>query len=151
MAVSRILKMIWLVSFVGATVVLFYVYSSLPDMVAYSGDEVTSFEYIDRELFFYFFLIVLALLNILLYSISARKWIRSSSTQKINRLTSWKFGLGVVVNIFLVISMVFVSIFNSGEKFDYSNFGYLVYFSLALVILWVISLPFVIYSARVKV
>lgn len=143
--------MIWLVSFVGATVVLFYVYSSLPDMVAYSGDEVTSFEYIDRELFFYFFLIVLALLNILLYSISARKWIRSSSTQKINRLTSWKFGLGVVVNIFLVISMVFVSIFNSGEKFDYSNFGYLVYFSLALVILWVISLPFVIYSARVKV
>ena len=151
MVVAKILKMIWLVSFGGATLVLFYVYSSLPEMVAYSGNEATSFEYIDKELFFYFFLFVLALSNILLYAISARKWIRSSSSQKISRLNAWKFGLGVVINIFLVISMIFISIFNSGEKFDYSNFGYLVYFSLALVILWVISLPFVIYSARVKV
>ena len=151
MAVTRILKMIWFLSFMGVTAVLFYVYSALPDMVAYSGDEATTFEYLAQELFFYFFLIVIALTNIMLYAVSARKWIKTSSSQKINRLTSWKFGLGVVVNIFLVISMVFISIFNSGEKFDYSNFGYLVYFSLALVILWVISLPFVIYSARVKV
>ena len=151
MEVAKVLKLIWLVSFIGVSVALFYVYSGLPDMVAYSGDEATSFEYIDKELFFYFFLGVIAIINVLLYAISGKRLIRSNSSQKISRVTSWKFGLGVVVNLFLVISMIFISIFNSGEKFDYSNFGYLVYFSLALVVLWIVSLPFVIYSARVRV
>ena len=151
MAIPRVFKMVWLISFLGVSVILFYVYSGLPDMVAYSGSEPTSMEYISRDYFFYFFVGIIGVLNILLYALSGKQLSSTSNTKRINQLTSWKFGLAIVVNIFLSISMVFINIFNSGERFDYSNFGYLVYFSLALIIIWVISLPFIIYSSRVKV
>ena len=151
MAISKIFKFVWLISFMAVSIVLFYVYSGLPEMVVYSGDESTSLEYIGKDTFFYFFLIVIGLLNILLYAISDKMLSKSGNYRKLSSLIAWKFGLGIVVNIFLTISMVFISIFNSGERFDYSNFGYLVYFSLALVVLWVISLPFVIFSSRIKI
>ncbi|MDH5398339.1 MAG: hypothetical protein OEX02_09345 [Cyclobacteriaceae bacterium] len=150
MQINRVLKLFWLVSFMLVNLVLFYVYAWLPEMVAYSGDYATATEYISKEIFFYFFLGLIALTNITIY-IFARNWNKNASMSRQSiRLTGWKHGLAVVVNIFLAISMVFVSVFNSGEKFDYSNFGYLVYFSLGLVILWIVCLPLVIYSARVR-
>ncbi len=151
MGIPKVFKMVWLISFLGVSLFLFYVYSGLPDMVAYSGEEPTSMEYISKDYFFYFFVGVIGILNILLYALSGKHISKTTNTKKINQLISWKFGLGIVVNIFLTISMVFISIFNSGERFDYSNFGYLVYFSLALIVIWVISLPFIVYSSRVKV
>jgi len=149
---EKILKLLWLVSFLIVNFTLFYVYAGLPEMVAYTGDETGSLEYIGKELFFYFFLIVIGVINIVLYILIKRGLANKQvSTRKAEKIAGWKYGLALVINIFLSISMVFINIFNSGEKFDYSNFGYLVYFSLGLVILWIISFPFVIYSARVKV
>ncbi|MDH5604724.1 MAG: hypothetical protein OEY51_12330 [Cyclobacteriaceae bacterium] len=149
---DKILKLLWLISFVIVNITLFYVYAGLPEMVAYTGDEMGSLEYIGKELFFYFFLIVIGVINIVLYILIKRGLANKQvSTRKAEKIAGWKYGLSLVINIFLSISMAFISIFNSGEKFDYSNFGYLVYFSLGLVILWIISFPFVIYSARVKV
>jgi len=149
---DKILKLIWIISFFSVNAVLFYVYAGLPERVAYSGDETGSLEYVGKELFFYFFLAVNGLINIILYVLTKRGLANKQvSTRKAEKIAGWKYGLALVINIFLSISMTFISIFNSGEKFDYSNFGYLVYFSLGLVILWIISFPFVIYSSRVKV
>ncbi|MDH5380981.1 MAG: hypothetical protein OEW75_09015, partial [Cyclobacteriaceae bacterium] len=105
-----------------------------------------------KEYFFYFFLISISLVNVIIYYLTGRGvGSKSLSNYKFYRVVSWEYGLAAVINIFFTISLLFFSIFNSGEKFEYSNFGYLVYFSLALVALWVISLPFVIYSARIKI
>ncbi len=152
MNVSKILKFVWLVSFAGVSVMLFYIYAGLPEMVAYAGEPATSVDYIDKEMFFYIFLVMIALINVGMYFLATRKiGLHGLSSSKSIRVVSWEFGLGIVVNIFLSISMIFISVFNSGEKFDYSNFGYLVYFSFGLIVVWIISLPFVIQSARVRV
>ena len=152
MEIARILKMIWLVSFIGVNITLFYVFAGLPEMVAFSGDDNTSIDYIDKDLFFYFFLAVIGVLNVLIYVLASKGiGLKNMSSYKMYRLVGWEYGMAIVINIFLAISMFFINIFNSGEKFEYSNFGYLVYFSLGLVILWVLSLPFVIYSARIRV
>ena len=152
MNVSKILKLVWLISFLGVFAVLFYVYAGLKEMVAYSGEQETSMDYVSKETFFYFFMILIGFTNTLFYFLAKNgvglKHVRS---QKMHRIISWEYGLAIVVNLFLTISMLFISVFNSGEKFDYSNFGYLVYFSFGLVLIWIISLPFVIYSSRVKV
>ena len=148
---DKILKLLWIISFFTVNVVLFYVYAGLPEMTAYTGDETGPLEYVSKELFFYFFLAVNGIVNIVLYTLAKRGLTnKQTSARKAEKIAAWKFGLALVINIFLSISMAFISIFNSGEKFDYSNFGYLVYFSLGLVILWIISFPFVIYSARVR-
>lgn len=152
MTVTRILKLIWFVSFGIVLVILFWVYAALPDMVAYAGDNFSNFEYLDKEFFFNFYLALIGIANIALYFI-AREFVKNKKTKrrKYIRLAGWTFGLAFVINLFLIISMIFLSILNSGEKFDYSNFGYLVYFSLGMIFLWVLSLPFVIFSTRVKV
>lgn len=152
MDILKILKFTWILSFLGVNLCLFYVYAGLPEMVAYSGDIEISLDYIDKEYFFYFFLISISLVNVIIYYLTGRGvGSKSLSNYKFYRVVSWEYGLAAVINIFFTISLLFFSIFNSGEKFEYSNFGYLVYFSLALVALWVISLPFVIYSARIKI
>lgn len=152
MATTRLLKFISFLSFAIVVFVLFWVYAGLPDMVAYAGDNFSNFEYLDKDFFFNFYMIIIGVFNITIYFLALRFAKRKNiSKRKGNKLAGWFYGLSFVINLFLIFSMMFLSILNSGEKFDYSNFGYLVYFTLGMVILWILSLPFVIYSSRVKI
>ncbi|MFN8887673.1 MAG: hypothetical protein ACK5WF_09450, partial [Cyclobacteriaceae bacterium] len=89
---------------------------------------------ISREALFYSVLGVAAILNVFVFIISK---LYSSNPE----FRCWFYGLITALNIFLIIGVNFVTLFNSAEKFDYSRIGNIIYGSLVLVVLWVVAWP----------
>jgi hypothetical protein len=89
---------------------------------------------LDRETMFYVMLVLIAVCNVLVYLIS-----RLYPTQEM--LRAWFHGLVITLNIFFIIALSLVSLFNSQERFDYSRIGFVIYGSVGLVVLWALSWP----------
>lgn len=112
---------------------LLYIYASLPEQVGLmeEGLEVIS---VGREFLFYTALGVIALANVMVY-------LFSKSLTPDEDFRAWIHGLVITLNIFFIIAMSFISLYNSTERFDFSRIGFIIYGSVGLVALWVISWP----------
>lgn len=125
---------------------LLWVYASLPEQVVYSlSDKFISKGAIGREGFFYVALFSVAFVNFLLYALSRNLKYKMPAINDL--LRNWQLSLAVVLNIFYIIILYFIQIVNSGEKFDFSYFGYLIYICIALLLIWIIALPFLLIRA----
>lgn len=129
----KLLKAIWFLSMVGALGALLYVYASLPQdvVVQDAGEAKVS---ISNEIFFYVMMILMAVTNVMVYIIA--KVFKGNED-----LRTWFYGLITTLNIFFVIGLNFISLYNSSERFDYNRIAFVIYGSLALVILWAVSWP----------
>jgi len=47
----------------------------------------------------------------------------------------------VVLNVFFVMSLSFISLYNSNEKFDYSRIDFAIYGSVILIVVWALAWP----------
>jgi hypothetical protein len=64
-------------------------------------------------------------------------------------LRTWFYGLITTLNIFFVIGLNFISLYNSSERFDYNRIAFVIYGSLALIIVWAVSWPvYVIFKGK---
>jgi predicted permease len=54
---------------------------------------------------------------------------------------TWLHGLVITLNIFFIIGMSFISLYNSTERFDFSRIGFIIYGSVGLVAAWALSWP----------
>jgi hypothetical protein len=61
---------------------------------------------------------------------------------------SWFYGLVVTLNIFFIVGISFISLYNSTEKFDYESIGIIIYGSLGLIVVWSLGWP--VYSLSRK-
>ncbi|MTI22723.1 hypothetical protein E1176_16950 [Fulvivirga sp. RKSG066] len=128
---------------------LLYVYAGIPEQVVYSlSDSVISKGAIPRETFFYVSLAFLAGMNFLLYALSRNMRYRNKSINEL--LRKWQLSLAVVINIFFIVITNFIFLVNSGESFNFNNFGYLIYVALALILIWILALPFLMIRAARK-
>jgi len=130
----KIFKAFWFLSMLVLLANLLYVYASLPESVAIR-DETGDFVSLGREPFFYIVTFLIALINVLVYIVSF-------VFKKNVDLRAWFHGLIICVNIFFIISLSFIALFNSGEKFDYSQIDFVIYGSIGLLLLWAIGWPF---------
>ncbi|HTH56467.1 MAG TPA: hypothetical protein VL728_10520 [Cyclobacteriaceae bacterium] len=127
----KIFKVIWFFSLLTLLGVFMYVYASLPDPVAVGeGSQIIS-----KEGLFYVLLAILALSNASVFAISRLL------PEKDHDFKAWFYGLVVCTNLFFVITLAFVSLYNSTEKFDYPRIGFIIYGSLILLVGWSISWP----------
>ncbi len=55
---------------------------------------------------------------------------------------AWFHGLVITINIFSIIAMNLIGVYNSTEHFDFSRIGIIIYGSIALVLAWAIAWPF---------
>lgn len=144
--VLRFIKFGWFVSLFASLATLLYVYASLSAQVVYSlSDKFIDKGAIDREAFFYVALFSVAFINFLLYALSRNLKYRQPEINEL--LKNWQLSLAVVFNIFYIVILNFIQVVNSGEKFNYDYFGYLIYVSIALLILWIFALPFLLIRA----
>ncbi len=129
----KVFKAIWFLSLLIFLGVFMYNYAGLPEIVNLvdSGDSPLS---LSRESLFYSVLAVAAILNVFVFVIS-----KLYSAQPDFR--AWFYGLITAINIFLIIGVNFVTLYNSAEKFDYPRIGNIIFGSLILVILWTVSWP----------
>ena len=129
----KIFKVIWFFSLFALLGVFMYVYASLPDPINLSeGVKVVS---LSKETLFYIALALLALTNASVFAVTR---ILPQTEQDFK---AWFYGLVVCANLFFVVGLCFISLYNSTEKFDYERIGFIIYGSLILLAGWSISWP----------
>ncbi len=143
---NKIIKAFWFITLLSTLATLLYTYAAIPmgsDLVLFDGG--TS---ISREMLFNISLAIITIGNFSLYSI-ARKY-RKSEMPVAEFLVGWLMSFASVLNFFFMSSLTFIQVINSGENFDYTNFGYYIYITLGLVIGWVVAGPFFILNLKNK-
>ena len=123
----------WFLSMLATLGALLYVYASLPQEVLVQ-DDTDARVAISNEVFFYLAMIFIALSNAMVYVMA--KVFKTNED-----LRSWFYGLVVALNIFFIIGMNVISLYNSEEKFDYDRIALIIYGSLGLIVLWAAAWP----------
>lgn len=132
--VLKLFRVGWFFSLLAVLGVFMYVYAALPDpVIVYDDGHETTLR---REAVFYIFLFLLAIFNMLVY-VFRRVFARESDEP----FVSWYHGLAICLNLFFIVSLAFLSLYNSNEKFDYPRIGPIIYGSIALVVVWTIGWP----------
>jgi hypothetical protein len=129
--ILKIFKVVWFVSLLGMLGVFVYCYASWPQLVNFSEQE--GGLKMDKGILFYTCLGFAALFNALVFVITRLKYSEAFST--------WFYGLVSVFHAFLVSGFIFITIFNSLEKYDYSMVGPTLYASIILLMLWSVAWP----------
>jgi hypothetical protein len=129
----KISKGVWFLSMIGALTALLFAYAGLPQDVMVQDDEGARV-YVSNEVFFYLVMVLIATTNVLVYIIS--KVFKDSED-----LRTWFNGLVTTLNVFFIISVNFISLYNSSEKFDFERIAFIIYGSLGLIILWAAAWP----------
>ena len=131
--ILKIFKAVWFLSLLLVTAALLYGYASLPENVMINrgmeGDMI-----IGRETFFYVVLALVGVLNVLVFLIA-------KVAAKSEGFRTWFYGLIITFNVFFVVGVNFIALFNSGEKYDYSRLDNVIYASIALFCLWSVGWP----------
>ena len=131
--ILKIVKVVWFFSLLACFGVLLYVYASLQEQVTIlEGAEGIS---LLRDNFFYIVTATIGVMNMLAFMVN-KIYPPSASPFK-----SWFYGLMIALNIFFIIGLSFVSLINSGEKFDYDRIGLVIYGSVGLIIVWALAWP----------
>jgi hypothetical protein len=129
----KIFKAVWFLSMLVVLVNLLYVYAGLPlDVVV--KDDGSSLVSVNRDNFFYFASGLIAIINALVFVIN-------STFKKDPDFRTWFYGLVICLNFFFVIALNFISLYNSGDRFNYSSIEFLIYGSIALFVLWTLGWP----------
>lgn len=137
----KVFKAIWFLSLIIFLCVFLYDYASLPETVTIVESEQSAVS-LSRDGIFYGILIIAALLNVFVFIIN--------NLFASNRdFRGWFYGLITVLNIFLIIGINFVSLYNSAEKFDFEAIGSIIYGSIVLVMIWLIGWPIYLLSKKI--
>ncbi len=132
--ITKIFKGVWFFSFLGTVALFLYTYASLPPELVDIGNGEKPL-LVSRNSIFYFTLILLALFNA-----SVLFFTRLRPEGKYHFHT-WLYGLVICINLFISVSLQFVSLINSQERFNYESIGTIIYGSLLLIVLWTIWYP----------
>ena len=126
--VVKIFKGVWFLSLLATLTIFMYVYASLPESILVREGEAS--QSISRDGLFYSTLALLAAFNTLIFIISRLY------SGKNEYFRAWFFGLVTLFNLFLVVALQFLNLYNSQERFDYESIGSIIYGSISLVVLW---------------
>lgn len=126
----KLFRAVWFLSALLVLVNLLYVYASLPEtVIVQEADRVT----VGREWFFYILLLSIVGVNLLVYLL---KMVYAGEA-----LRSWFHGIIITINIFIIVALHALNVYNSSEIFDHSRVIYIVIGSLGLILLWAIAWP----------
>lgn len=129
----KILKVIWVFSLLGTIAAFMYVYAGLPENVIVNENPETIS--LSREIFFYIVLSVMAVANALVFVVTR------IFPEKESDFKAWFYGLIAFANLFFVIGLSFISLYNSNEKYDFGRLGTIIYGSIGLLLVWATSWP----------
>jgi hypothetical protein len=121
----------WFLSVLVVLANLLYVYASLPEIVTIQENETVT---INREWLFYILMFSILLINVLVYLLKMM-------AQDGENLRAWFHGLIITINIFFIISMQALNVYNSTEMFDHSRVSLFLTGSLALILIWAAVWP----------
>jgi hypothetical protein len=131
--ILKLSRGVWLISVLGLLAALLYVYAGLPEQMILMAQG-SDFVYGSRETFFYLFLVAITVINALAFVVG-------SLYSKDRALRIWFNMLLVILNIFFVISLLFLGALNSSERVNFEKIGITVYVSVGLIAVWAVAWP----------
>jgi len=134
----KLFRAVWFLSVLVVLVNLLYVYASFPEMVVVQEVERVS---IHKEWLFYILVVAIVLINVLVY-------LFKMMFQEGENLRSWFHGLIITINIFLIISMQALNVYNSSEVFDHNRVRFILTGSLGLILLWAALWPLYLFFQK---
>lgn len=96
---------------------------------------------INKEILFYAIVGMLVLINVVVY-VFGKLYARQED------LRSWIHALVTVINLFFIVAISLIGLYNSAEKFNYATIDFIIYGSVALVVL--VALIWPVYSLTKK-
>jgi hypothetical protein len=129
----KLLKAVWFLSMMVALGALLYVYAGLPQLVVVQDEGGTRVA-ISNEAFFYLVMMCMAVTNVLVF-IMAKVFSRNHD------LRTWFYGLITSLNIFFIVGVNFISVYNSAERFDYDRIAFVIYGSVLIMVIWALAWP----------
>jgi hypothetical protein len=129
----KVFKGVWFLSLIVFLVLFIYQYASLPENITLQESETPLT--ISRDGLFYAFISMVALINMLVFVVT--RLFPAKDTD----FKSWFYGLVIALNIFFIVGISFISLYNSTEKFDYESIGIIIYGSLGLIVVWAVGWP----------
>lgn len=148
---SKLIFFFWFMSLLTFLAVLLYCYASLAEVVFYSGNPMQqSGDTISREGFFYFSLGTGVLVNLVFFAFFSwiKKRQRSHNMHFTQPLSTWSLGFAGSINIFLMLGMYMITLFNSVERVSLSLFKYALIFWIGVVVIMVIGLPLILINKK---
>ena len=127
----KLFRAVWFLSVLVVLANLLYVYASLPTMVTVQENKAVA---VSKEWLFYILLAAILLINVLVYFLKMMY-------QDAENLRAWFHGLIITINIFLIVSMHALNVYNGKEMFDHTRVEFFITGSLALFILWAAFWP----------
>jgi len=129
----KIFKAVWFLSMLAGLVNLLFTYASLPlDVVV--NENGGSFISVGKDNFFYLAATLIAIINALVFVVN-------KFYSKEMDFRTWFYGLVICLNFFFVVALNFISLYTSGDEFDYSRIEYLILGSTALFVVWALGWP----------
>jgi hypothetical protein len=89
---------------------------------------------INKEVLFYVLTLVIVLVNVVVY-------IFAKLFRQQEHLRTWIHVLITTINIFFIVAISLIGVFNSYEKFDYNSIEFIIYGSIGLIILVALAWP----------
>lgn len=132
--ILKIFRVVWFFSIVAFLGFFMYVYASLPDPVVVMDEPERVV--LGKETVFYSILITIAVFNMFVYVFRSL-----NKTEEGEGFVSWFYGLVICLNLFFIVAVSYLSLFNSGERFEYDRIGPIIYGSVSLMVLWAFSWP----------
>lgn len=140
----KAIKFCYLVSVPLFLATLLYYYALLPGTVGvYFSDSGLATYSISRGMFFYACIAVFVLTNgvIFLYRRMAKAQVNLdlidfAQMNKAESTYHWFNGFSLMLNVFYILSILFIGLYNSRENFNINNYATLVYIGPILIVSW---------------
>jgi phage-related holin len=129
----KLFRGVWFLSVLVVFAALMYTYAGLPEHVVVQ-EEASGQITMGRDPLFYLVVAAIVVVNVMVYLI--RKMYLADLDFR-----AWFHGLVITINIFFVIALAHLALYNSTEYFDYSRIGFIIYGSVVLIVLWAVSWP----------
>jgi hypothetical protein len=123
----------WFLSVMVLFAVLLYGYAGWQEQMIIqeqAGGQIV----IHRDVLFYILVGAFAIINVLVY-------LMAKVYKDDEDFRAWFHGLLITINIFFIIAMSLIGLYNSMEKYDYSRLESIIYSSIGLVIIWALAWP----------
>jgi hypothetical protein len=129
----KLFRLVWFLSVLVLLATLLYGYAGWqPEVIV--QDDLSGRVVMTRDALFYTIVGSFLIINVLIYLM--RKMFKEEEAFR-----AWFQGLIITINIFLIIAINLVGLYNSTERFDYDRIGVIIYGSIALIIGWAVIWP----------
>jgi uncharacterized membrane protein YiaA len=141
--ILKVFRTVWFFSLTVVVILFMYTYAGWPDPVTLdeSGMPLT----LSKDGLFYIVLTVIAFANFMTFVVGRSK---ACSID----FKSWFYGFITCFHFFLGMTLNFISVFNSQEKFDFARLAVVIYGSLVVMGIWIVSWPiYYLFKKKVRV